>query len=600
MRCPLLPRSVCSIIVAISLSQLCFIQAAQQPQGEVRKHACDQEGALFLALQQVEEVSGLDPSISSISIRVRIAELIWPSREENARAILTDAYDSASRYFQDKADATSVEDRLQVLFEDPRFTVIRAVARYDPKWARKLTEAALEEMERMIEAKGSGRQPIRDAGEKLLHVAHSLLPINQGLALEMARRSLQYSIDPQLINFLYRLSEVDQEAADQFYREALRVGAGKSLEALLSLSPYPFALDRSVGSPANVYIHSVPKNLVTSAELQGLFLDQLLARAVKVIGPPGEASGNEEKTFSHLGDPAQIYLAITGVEPAVARAFPSRLKSFQDAKQLLRNRMTGEDFKDVSANLERSREAGGGSFESALKEFERTPEGGEKDLNLLNALDAARDGQSLDQVLGHIRKMSDESLRDQMLDRFYFKRAQVAIKDGLPDEAKQFADKVRKADYRAYLYYETAAETLKRINDKARAGEMLEGILSIAEKAPDTNEKARILLSVVYLYSKFDHLRAFEVLNTTIKTINRVGNPVINRGYFTQTIRGRNFSTYRSTRMEGYSLESALGGLAPQDFERALFAARTLENKGLRASAIIALISPCLKPSGEK
>ncbi len=79
---------------------------------------------------------------------------------------------------------------------------------------------------------------------------------------------------------------------------------------------------------------------------------------------------------------------------------------------------------------------------------------------------------------------------------------------------------------------------LKRFNDRRRAGEILETALAVALKAWHTNEKARALLGITHLYSSFDRLRAFEVADEAIKTINYLGKPDFSRTSIIQRVLG--------------------------------------------------------------
>lgn len=113
-------------------------------------------------------------------------------------------------------------------------------------------------------------------------------------------------------------------------------------------------------------------------------------------------------------------------------------------------------------------------------------------------------------------------------------------------------------------------------------------------KAPNTIEKARTLLGVAYLFAKLDTLRASEVMSEAIKTINRLDHPDFTNSSIMRAIEGRVFSMFASYDMPGLNLENALRELGAKDFDGALWLSKNLEDKALRATAVLALSTPCL------
>lgn len=103
------------------------------------------------------------------------------------------------------------------------------------------------------------------------------------------------------------------------------------------------------------------------------------------------------------------------------------------------------------------------------------------------------------------------------------------------------------------------------------------------------------MLGVVYLYTKFDIVRALEVLRDAVRTINAVAEPDFLSLTLSHRIQGRGFNIYATYEIRGFTLENTFGRLASYDFEGALALAEKLENQPLRATAILALSSRCLE-----
>src|ERR1051325_4444995 len=160
---------------------------------------------------------------------------------------------------------------------DQRYVVIRAVARRDQPWARKLTDKLLDEEKQEAE-RNPTKNPDQDSrtGGKLLDTAAALLSSDVNAALTFARLSLRYPSGYQLAIFLYRFAEVDKIHADQFYQEALTAYGDQPLSQLLYLSAYPFGnMHAAADMPVNA-TYRVPADFIPNSLLQRSFLQMLL------------------------------------------------------------------------------------------------------------------------------------------------------------------------------------------------------------------------------------------------------------------------------------------------------------------------------------
>jgi tetratricopeptide (TPR) repeat protein len=201
----------------------------------------------------------------------------------------------------------------------------------------------------------------------------------------------------------------------------------------------------------------------------------------------------------------------------------------------------------------------------------------------------------LEQVEALAQKIGESEARQQLSNWLNFKRAQLLVKEGQLDEAKRVADRVDELDSRAILYFEIAREAIKKLEDKARAHELLDEVAAAASKAPNTPVKARTLLGITHLYAGFDALRAAEVMADAVKTINTLDDPELSMGFILRRIEGKNFSVYSGYNVPGFNLENSFQELGPRDFDGALSLARNLTDRAQRAIAILGLSAQCLE-----
>lgn len=586
---------------------LALIYGTAQPVGATRTQQtarlpgaeCDRERALDLVRQQIAEVKLIEDEVARISLLLRVADLLWPAEQETARSLLTEAYELAARNYRQKGEVMRREGAgLVSVVPDQRFVVISAVARRDPAWAQKLAQRALDEKEREAEEDATPSNLRSAPGQKLIEVALSLLPGQKPAAVEFARRSLSYPATMnELPHFLFSLAAVDQSAADEFYAEALNAYAqAGTVGQLLYLAAYAFALNRAAGPDATSVWYNVPPQFIQNAALQRAFLQALIARARRIVQSPAQTAIDSNE----LSEAAQIYLALNKLEPLAARLHPALTGQLSEIKVLLGSQLSVETEREVAKMWRREQDVDTKTFSSIVESIEREPNQERKDHLIVKAIQTGVETETLDELEDLAHKVGDAKVRDQLFNWLYFRRAQKAAKEGSLEEATKLAKMVAELDQRAYLFFEIAEASVKQLKDSARARETLNEVALMAQKAPNTAEKARALLGIMNLYVRYDQARAFEVMSEAVRTINRLQDQDFTRAVIIQKIEAPKWSTYFSFNVAGFRLENTFRELGPKDFDLALDLARGLENRSLRATAVIALSAPCLEKPQKK
>jgi hypothetical protein len=543
-----------------------------------------------------------DDRVQRIAVLVSTADLLWPYQQEKARATFTEAFDLGEQEFKERGDAPISAGRGMVVQKpDQRFTVINAIAKRDLAWARKLMEQMLAESanEPKEGTTKNAQQEVRTA-EELLGMAVSLVESDQAAALSFAGSSLQYPATLYLPLFLYRLSALNQPAADQFYQEALKAYANVPLERFLYLSSYPFGNDREAGEMPGYTIYKLPDGFAPNRTLQRLFVQILLQRAQQLVANPQEPT-----TGRGLSEPGQAWLALTNLEKQIAASLPDLAPAAEQARGVLYTQLPQNSQRRVGQAAS-SRNAPKKSFEEQVEAAEKNPDVDRRDQQLVFAITGADSALvSLDRVLAVVDKISDPAVRQPLLNWLYFDRSQRAIKDKKLDEARKLAANVQELDQRAHLYLRIAEESLKQNPDQTQAQDMLEEVVAAAAKAPVTMVRVRAQLGVAHLYTRLDMNRAIALMGDAVKSINQIEQADFSVQYVTRKIEGKQFSSYANFNTPGFSPETAFQELGKLDFDGMMSQASNLTNKPLRARTTLALIKPCLKapaprPKGNK
>lgn len=175
-------------------------------------------------------------------------------------------------------------------------------------------------------------------------------------------------------------------------------------------------------------------------------------------------------------------------------------------------------------------------------------------------------------------RIKDASVRDRVLIQVIRQQSSKSRSEDLISLARRIENKLMRADAIVRL-----ARAIPGSNDRLRVSEFLNEAESYAVKSSPSIEQARTLLSIVSVFSSFDDLRAFEVMQTTVKAINATRDEKADAKTPTQASESKTGDIYN------LNFENALTALAGSDFDRALLLAQQLSDKSVSLMAQIAV-----------
>ncbi len=578
-------------VVILLVATLTISSFAQEKKVSNAPSSCNRENALAILDEQIAATRTFDDEEERIGVVIRAADLLWPLQQDKARAVFSEAFELAGRYYKEKGDEPRQEGLgLIITVPDQRYRVINAIAQRDLTWAQKLTADTLSDQQSEATERNTGRkeQQTRTA-EKLLGIAHSLADSNQQAALSFARDSLRYPATLYLPLFLYKLAGINRAAGDQFYMEALAAYAKAPMDRLLYLSSYPFGNDREVGEMPGYTIYDVPTGFAANPNLQRSLVQILLRRVQQRLAQPPETTPSGD-----ISEAGQMWLALTRLEKQIQRTLPDLAPQVEQAKAAIFALLSPASQSSVGQIVSQPSEPIT-TFKEQVEAAEKNPNVDIRDQKLVFAVTGASANEELDSVLRVVDKISDSAVRSQLLNWIYFSHTQRAIKNKQLNEARKLAAKVDELDQRGFLYFQIAEQSLKETVDQTQAREMLEEVIDSAAKAPATMVTARTQLGVAYLYTKIDLNRAIAVLGDAVKNINRIERPNFSQQFVMRKIEGKTFGSYASFVTPGFDPENAFRELGKLDFDGTLYQASNFMNKPLRARTLLALVEPCLR-----
>lgn len=581
-------RLLIALAATIGIAQVCVAQDKSQVSPSISS-SCSRENALAIVEQQIDLSRTINDAVARVRVLIRAADLIWPYEEEKARASFSEAFDFAKRNFTRQADEPTREGMLLIGKNDQRYTVIAAITKRDAAWAKRLTDQMLKEEKEEAEQKTGqdAAYAIRTA-ERLLTTALTLLSSDKDAAMQFAQNSLRYPATMYLGQFLYQLAALNNASADQFYREALAAYAGAPMERFLYLSAYPFGNARDAGDMPSYMMYQVPAGFTPNTNLQRMFVQIILRRAQNLLTDSGETSSGVR-----VSDTDELWLALTRLEMQIQQSLPDLAAAVESVKRNLTAQLPPDSQRHLQRAVDNDHPVKH-TFEEQVEAALKNPDVDRRDAQLVSAIIGSTD-EAIDHVMDALDKISDSQLREPLLDWLYFDRAQKAIKDQRLDEARKMAAKVAELDQRAFLYSRIADESLKANGDQTQAREVLEDVVAVAGKAPNSVITARALLGVAYLYTKFDINRAVAVMGEAIKRINQIDHPDFSRPGVIRRIEGKTFGSYAGFATPGFNPENAFREIGKIDFDGMLNQASNIADKPLRAMCTLALVEVCLQ-----
>ena len=592
----------CAQLIAIVLLVVGVV-TAQSKSGAAKSPLCNRENALEIIKQQVESTRNFNDTVRRITVLIRAADLLWPYQQDKARTVFNEAFDLAveNEKGNPQKSSRSIIPRMQI--PDQRYIVIRAIARRDPAWAKQLTGQILKAAsDGETSATRSSFENTLNAN-RLVESALKLIPTDLNAALDLARASLNYPASFLLTYFLYRVAENNQQAADQFYAQALAAYGDRPLREFLYLQAYPFAWSETLNTPVGAF-HKVPASFVTNPSLQRQFVQVMLRRAQQALDAPLDESDTYRSANEALR-PGTVHLleGLIKLEPQVRASLPDLLAPLTQSREKILVSLSPETQKQL---LQPGREIAAKpdqTFDEQVESAKKVSDVNERDGLIANAvLSDASQRDNVADVIQAIDQISESTLRSSLLEWLYFQRATTAVKDKQFEEAETLTSKVEGQEQRAFLHLEIAKGLLSRSETQNHAREMLDEAITEAKKAGMTIFAARVLLTASNLYQKIDLSRSISVLADAINCINRIESPDFISD--DQTLektperkgRGGRYAGEYSLRfyMPGLDPENAFREVAKIDFDTALSQSSGLTDKFQRAMSTLGLVEVCL------
>jgi len=579
---------------AVIASALCLTLAVSlRAQNASAVQPSKQQIRIVALLAQIADDARSFENVSlTTKMQSQAALMLWPYDREQARAIFSRAFHSLlqtkissasnsenARIAEREPSGLSADERQQLLTE-----LLNQIASRDgelaEELARRLADTPLDSRNPMavsfdycdvgchdaldsMEANAYQAATESERRELLINVALQIVERDPYRAMALGQLSINIGVAPlaqaqvrpvfsaRLAQLLMLMCASDAGFADLLFSSAV---------ALLERLPAAHLSDiHTLGAYLVATINSSSKNSINNAQVE-----RFLNLAYNRLARQNRSSLRRSNTESDY-----IYLIGRQLTELFSRYRPNRLAQLQRRVSELSESTATE--REITAIPQPA-----SPFDIARAARESEDETERDRLYARTAFEWLSRSEPNEAATAALR-IKAASMRDRVLIRILRQQSTKGRSEDMLALARRIEDLLMRADAIVRL-----ARAVQSSGDRLRAMEMLNEAENYAVKTAPSIEQARTLLSIVSVFSLFDDVRAFEVMQATVKAINAT------RDYNYEEPEAQE-SEPNASEVYQLNFESALTALARSDFDRALLLAQQLSDKPVSLMAQIAV-----------
>lgn len=542
--------------------------------------------------------------------QARIADALWASDPDRARALFRKAWESAEIVDQEGIRKMQEEIRQQearggsVAVSGPpniRGEVLRLAARKDRALGEELlaklrTEKQQEAADLSSRARANAIEQTPEAIRQRLTLARQLLDGDVDRAVQFADPALA-TLSREAIDFLSYLREKDAAAADRRYAALLARAAGDlqsdantvSFLSSYLFTPHIFVTFTANGSTSQSSRNSTPPPDV-SPDLRAAFFRTAAEILLRPLAPPGQ-----DQTST---GPQGKYLMMKRLAPLFDRYANKELADAIHAQ--------------IDALAQGLPEDARNRDDDTLREGIREPQSSDdREKFLRDRLDRAKTSEERDSIFielarlyalngdlkarDFVDKIDDTELRKQARSFFDASLISWAIDKKDPDRVLDLLRSAEITNFQKSWVLLQAARLVGKTDPDKTIGLIEEATTTAKRLEPADADRARVLMAVANAWLSTDRSKAWEAVYEAVKAANAAESFTGEDGAIRTTLRFRQSASIRSSSVAEFNVTGIFNELAKENYERTVELARGFEREAPRASATIAIARAVLE-----
>jgi hypothetical protein len=451
------------------------------------------------------------------------------------------------------------EQARQTRLRDLRTELLSRARRIDSALARELANPPKEANPKTDPPSNTQnrRQSAQRQADDLMRQAFNLLDTDPAKAATVAQESLNYGLHGAWSPFLIRLRQIAPDLADQLFQivfAAVVRTSPPSLDGLLMLAPYALPMRGGEGLRVN-------------ADQARLFLNALATAflSMRTTDANGEIRSPQQA--------ARQLMLVGQFLPFFQRYLPEAVEPLQELMGRNSVGLPGNAQNKVNA----ASSEGADPVQSMLRTAESETNAEARDKLYAEAAMLAAGSGKTDRARAILQRIGNSALRDQVAQQVAVLGVTFMIEEQQWQVARQLASQIKESAVRADLLI-AAGRTLVEKDQPEQATAFFNEALAVVTPLDASEEKVRVLMDLAVTLLRADRSRAYDIAQTAVTALNRLGGPTDNQQAEAKTTQ----ITPRHLRRQ---LEAYFSTLGRADFERTLYVAMQLQNLEQRVVA---------------
>jgi hypothetical protein len=509
-----------------------------------------------------------------VTMRIKAAQLLWPSDDEKARAQMALAIDTVKQSVAEHAADEDFAHSQSIM--GMRQQVVTALTPHDPEAALKFLQST------RIASTPNDEQEVQLEAS----IINQVLDKDPKRAFELAEAMLHRTSSQTLIQTLNELAGKDHDLACRLARDiAKKVSRDDLLKApqsaflssgLLQMARKPFAPVRN---------GEQPERLLSEDEYRELFL--------KIVAEMMTFKSSDDNGYAPENGTARSLAAVVGQMPDDIKTYaPDRAdlinKKIAELGGVVTTAMAGWQKYQTAAMSE--------PIDTALESVEQAPENMRDNLyqEVINRV-ATNDPSRARQLVSE--RITDPSQRKQMLHTIQQQAVTAAAQQGRIDEALRLLAKFPLAERPSFIN-----QIIEQIGPGVKKSEAIQyleqarALISTSVRAHDS-EEMQTLLAISRAYARYDAHRGFQIAEPLIDQFNEICSAaVVMNGFGGEYYVEGEMTTARDNAVSDLANEisRSLATLAMNDFDRAKRDADGIGRFDARVRALLTIASNAL------
>jgi hypothetical protein len=552
-----------------------ILSRENKDEGKIKIELAERHQQALWTLRAIEsEAKKLDGTIMKVKIMSEAANTLWEYDKPRARRLFTEAFDTIGSVKLDPNKDQRIRMATTMGARGPlgdlRSDILQIITQRDPKLAEKLRNT----IEESQKDNNEGRQNKPSEKETLAwEMAVALAKTQPEQTTSFVHAHLQNGVNEMLGDALISIRRENPQLADQLFGDALKIARvqNTSLDALAVLAEYVLPTEQEAFYGRNPAANETRKTVISN--FLGYVVERLARQAA--LGNPITDQARETQNE---------YKMLQALLPSFEILMPDKSIAVRDRMMALRIALASQQSEATQSSRQEP------TVDDLVREAENTTEGRKRDIRFVRASMAALHQGDLERAISIVEKMGDTEERSIQLSLVLYQVSLKTLDKGEIEEAHRLAQRIEFLPQRVIVFI--------RIVDKLRASkkldqarDTLEEIWRWTNKANDSPQKAKALLTLTATMTKQDVQRGFEFLQSTVRTIDQTD-------FTLPETKGKQTRVLQIT-LDMLDFRESFLPLARIDFERSSQIAQSFANKEASLFAQLIVCQQGLLPSKE-